>query len=126
MTEHLSSIVMATRNKGEALAVTLESITSQRVPFPFEVIVVDDGSTDSTPAVLGAFEPRLTYICQPQSGPAAARNLGIQWTRGELVAFLDADDVWLPEKLSLQARRLHENPGLDLCFTRYFVLFQFT
>jgi glycosyltransferase involved in cell wall biosynthesis len=67
-----------------------------------EVIVVDDGSTDTTPAIAGGFGSRVRYVPQSNQGVAAARNTGLAMARGTYVAFLDADDVWLPEKIERQ------------------------
>jgi glycosyltransferase involved in cell wall biosynthesis len=76
-----------------------------------EVIIVDDGSTDGTLAVARSIEdPRVAVISQPNGGAAAARNTGIAAARGEWVALLDADDIWLPEKLDRQLATLAANP----------------
>jgi glycosyltransferase involved in cell wall biosynthesis len=67
-----------------------------------ETIVVDDGSTDTTPAIAGGFGSRVRYVRQTNQGVAAARDTGLAMARGTYVAFLDADDVWLPEKIERQ------------------------
>jgi glycosyltransferase involved in cell wall biosynthesis len=80
-----------------------------------EVIVVDDGSSDGTRALaesLAVADPRVRVVTIPNSGVAAARNVGIEEARGEWIAFLDADDVWEPEKLSLQMHHLASHPEL--------------
>src|SRR5262249_55984139 len=79
-----------------------------------EVIVVDDGSTDDTPRVLEAYGHRLRVIRQSNQGAGAARNTGIAAARGEYVAFLDSDDVWLPQKLERQMARFEADPDLGL------------
>lgn len=107
------SCVVPVFNGSRYLAETLESLFSQTHP-PFEVIVVDDGSTDETGAVARAFGQRIRYIHQDNAGPAAARNRGVELARGELVAFQDADDLWHPEKLSRQTARFAARPELDL------------
>ena len=94
----------------------IESVLAQTLPAD-EVVVVDDGSSDSTPDVVGRYRSRVLYRRQPNLGPGAARNLGIRESKGELLAFLDSDDLWLPEKLRLQKAALDEDPGLDLVFS---------
>jgi len=107
------SCVIPVFNGAPYLAESVESVLSQTHP-PFEVIVVDDGSTDSTPSVAQAFGPRIRYFRQDNAGPAAARNRGVELAEGELVAFQDADDLWHPAKLSRQAERFVARPELDL------------
>lgn len=81
----------------------------------FEIVVVDDGSTDNTREVVGQFtDERIRYIYQENTGLAGARNTGIRHSTGEYVAFLDADDLFLPQKLALQVRQLDENPDVGL------------
>jgi len=87
-----------------------------------EVIVVDDGSTDDTLKVLAAYGDAVRVISQPNRGPSAARNRGIQQAQGEWVAFLDADDTWLPEKLARQMPLFQKGDGVGLvCSDTYFV-----
>jgi glycosyltransferase involved in cell wall biosynthesis len=86
-----------------------------------QVIVVDDGSTDDTPRVLADFGDRIEVVGQPNSGPGAARNLGMQRARGGYIAFLDADDVWLPGKLAAQAAHLEANSGTEAVYCRWHV-----
>jgi len=82
---------------------------------PIEAIVVDDGSTDGTEGVAASYGRRLRYLWQPNAGPAAARNRGLDAARGEFVAFLDADDLWHPEKLARQMARFVARPELEVC-----------
>jgi len=99
------------RHLGEALA----SVLGQDYR-DFECIVVDDGSTDATPQVVGASAHEVRYVRQENGGHACALNRGVRQARGELVAFLDHDDRWLPHKLARQVREFDARPGLDACF----------
>lgn len=93
------SVVVPLYNKAPYVERTLHSITSQSFG-DFEVIVVDDGSTDGGPDIVRALaDPRVRLVTQPNMGPGAARNRGISEAQGELLAFLDADDEWLPQFL---------------------------
>jgi glycosyltransferase involved in cell wall biosynthesis len=78
---------------------------------------VDDGATDSTAAVAACYGEQGTYLRQANAGPAAARNLGLSTARGEFVAFLDADDLWHPEKLARQMTRFQARPELEGCIS---------
>jgi len=78
---------------------------------------VDDGSTDGTAAVVASYETHVRYIFQSNAGPSAARNRGLQAAQGEFAAFLDADDLWHPEKLARQMARFGARPELDVCIT---------
>jgi glycosyltransferase involved in cell wall biosynthesis len=99
------SVVVAVRDGERYLAETLDSILGQSVP-PGEVVVVDDGSTDSTPAVLEPYAGRVRIVAQDPEGVAAALNRGVSASTGELLAFLDADDVWPPTSLECRVARL--------------------
>ncbi len=116
MNPALISCIVPVFNGERYLQEALDSIYQQTYR-PVEVIVVDDGSTDGTPAVVAAHGKDIRYLWQPNAGPAAARNLGLQAAQGELIAFLDADDLWHPEKLARQMARFQARPGLDLCVT---------
>jgi glycosyltransferase involved in cell wall biosynthesis len=109
------SCIVPVYNGERYLAAALESIFRQTLAA-FEVIVVDDGSTDSTPAV-ARNEARVRYLRQDNAGPSVARNHGIRESRGELVALLDADDLWHAEKLERQAARFLARPELDISLT---------
>jgi len=76
----------------------------------FEIIVVDDGSTDNTREILAGFGDKIKVICQENKGVSAARNAGIAAARGDWVAFLDSDDLWLPDKLKIQVQDLSKYP----------------
>lgn len=92
----------------------LDSILGQTYR-PLQVIVADDGSTDGTAAAVATYGDRVCYLRQANAGAAAARNLGLGAARGEYVAFLDADDLWHPDKLARQMARFEARPELDLC-----------
>jgi len=108
------SVIIPTHNRAGLLPNAIESVLKQTYPV-HEIIVVDDGSTDGTRAVVSQYESSrpgstmaVRYIFQGQQGVAAARNTGIENSTGEWIAFLDSDDLWLPEKLSWQVRALNE------------------
>ncbi len=94
----------------------LLSVYSQTL-LPAEVAVIDDGSTDGTEDMLRREFPLVRYFYQENLGVSAARNLGIQQTSGDWLAFLDSDDEWLPEKLSKQKAMLADNPEYKVCHT---------
>jgi glycosyltransferase involved in cell wall biosynthesis len=105
----LVSVVIPSYNSARFVCEAVESALNQSYR-PHEVIVVDDGSTDDTVQVLDRFRGSIRYVYRPNGGLSAARNTGIRESGGELIAFLDADDVWLPEKLKRQLACLAENP----------------
>ena len=108
------SVVMPAYNAGRYLAEAIESVLAQ-TGEPYELIVVDDGSTDDTAAVLAGYGERIRRARQEHEGVSVARNRGVEMARGELVAFLDADDRFvLPTKLAEQAARFEADPGLDI------------
>jgi len=112
------SVIIPAYNRREFVVEAVASVLSQRdVPEPFEVIVIDDGSTDGTSSALGQFHGSIRYIFQDRKGVSAARNRGILQSKGHLVAFLDSDDLWLPDKLSLQLAWFEQNPEALLCQT---------
>jgi glycosyltransferase involved in cell wall biosynthesis len=114
MTPPLISCIVPVFNGERYVKEALDSILAQTYR-PLEVLVADDGSTDETAAVVTPYGAPVRYLSQPNAGPAAARNLGLCAARGEFVAFLDADDLWHPEKLALQMARFQARPELDLC-----------
>ena len=96
------------------VAQALRSVQLQTF-MDFEVIVVDDGSTDDGHKSVAAFsDPRITCLRQPNSGPSAARNVGIRAARGTFIAFLDADDLWRPDHLAIlmEMTQIHPSAGL--------------
>jgi glycosyltransferase involved in cell wall biosynthesis len=107
------SVVIPAYNHARYLAEAVESALGQTLPA-VEVIVVDDGSTDETPQVLARHRARVRIVRQANRGVSAARNAGASLAQGDLLAFLDADDVWLPQKLEAQAARFADDPELGL------------
>lgn len=116
------SVVVPTFNYGRFLPQSLESIVQQNYQ-DFEVIVVDiqAGSTDDTRAVIESFQTehpgRIRYECQDGKGLSNARNTGIRVSEGELIAFLDADDLWMPQKLAMQVGALETHPDAAMVYT---------
>lgn len=104
------SVIIPTYNRAGLLAQAIESVLAQSYPS-FEIIVVDDGSRDDTNTVVGSYsDPRIRYIYQDNAGLSAARNTGIRAARGKYVALLDADDLFMPEKLAYQVQVLDHQP----------------
>ena len=101
MAAPLVSVILPVHNREGWVARAIDSVLAQTWQ-PLELIVVDDGSTDETPRVLERYADRIAIVTQPHAGAYVARNLGIRHARGELVAFIDSDDAWLPDKLALQ------------------------
>lgn len=110
------SCVVPVYNGAEFLAAALDSILAQSLP-PTEIIVIDDGSTDTTSGVANAYSKHVTYHRQANAGPASARNRGIGLATGDFISFLDADDLWHPSKLERQMRALESNPTAGMCIT---------
>ena len=106
----LVSVVIPTYNYAHFVADAVDSALAQ-THEPVEVIVVDDGSTDDTAAVLGRFGERITTIRKPNGGLSSARNAGIRAARGDFIAILDADDVWMPDKVQRQLALLRDHAG---------------
>ncbi|MGH7747450.1 MAG: glycosyltransferase family 2 protein, partial [Candidatus Dormibacteria bacterium] len=113
MPEPTVSVVIPVYNAARFVTEAVDSVLAQTSP-PLEIIVVDDGSTDETRARLAPYRGRIQYVLQPNSGTSRARNRALQAACGTLIAFLDADDRWLPEKLAKQLTCLAANPGVDL------------
>lgn len=103
------SVVIPTYNYARFLSRALDSALGQTLS-PAEIIVVDDGSTDATPAVLEGYSGRIRVHRQTNGGLSAARNTGIALATGELVALLDSDDLWLPTKLERQVALFRQHP----------------
>ena len=105
----LVSVVIPAYNAEAFLGETLDSVLAQTYPN-LEIIVVDDGSTDATPQLLENYSDRIRVLRQANAGQAAARNYGARETHGELLAFLDSDDLWDPDKITRQVDLLARFP----------------
>ena len=118
VTHHRVSVIVPVRNGARFLGAALESILTQTAPAA-EICVVDDGSTDESAVVAGGFAARgVRCVSQPPGGAAAARNRGVALTTGDLLAFLDADDLWTADKLACQCAALADEPALDMVFSQ--------
>ena len=112
------SVVIPTYNQGNFVAAAVESALAQTYR-DLEVIVVNDGSTDRTAAVLAPYVGRIHSLCQPNRGLAAARNAGFRASRAEFVKFLDSDDLLLPRALALQVAYLDAEPRCGLVYSAW-------
>jgi glycosyltransferase involved in cell wall biosynthesis len=110
------SVIIPTYNRAGCLREAVDSVLSQELSG-FELIVVDDGSTDATPQLLREYGGSLRVLRQENRGVSAARNAGIAASRGELIAFLDSDDIWLSGKLACQVDFFRQNPEILICQT---------
>jgi glycosyltransferase involved in cell wall biosynthesis len=113
----LVSVIIPTYNRSEMLKQAIDSVLAQDFD-DFELIVVDDGSTDNTPEILDAYKDKIVYCRQDNKGVSAARNRGIHLSSGELIAFLDSDDLWLPGKLSCQVDFFNSHADALICQTQ--------
>ncbi|MDE6007404.1 MAG: glycosyltransferase family 2 protein [Muribaculaceae bacterium] len=113
------SVVIPLYNKEAHISKTLDSVLTQTFQ-DFEIIVIDDGSTDnSIDRAKAVIDPRIRIISQPNSGVSAARNRGINEAGGEFIAFLDADDLWLPNYLETQFKLTEDYPECDVFAVNY-------
>ena len=117
--EPLVTCVICAYDYGSYVEAAVRSALEQEgIPGPpadaLEVIVVDDGSTDETPAILASFGDAIAIVHQRNEGPAVATNRAIARARGRYVSLLDADDVWLPDKLARQVALLEQRPEVGL------------
>ncbi|MEE4113452.1 MAG: glycosyltransferase, partial [Desulfobacteraceae bacterium] len=110
------SVIIPTHNRSWCLPEAIDSVLSQTYEN-LELIVVDDGSTDDTPALLARYGSRLRCLRQTNQGVSAARNRGLQAAKGTLIAFLDSDDIWQPEKLTRQVEFFNRQPAAKICQT---------
>jgi len=111
------SVIIPTYNRSWSLREAIDSVLAQD-RCRFELIVVDDGSTDDTPEQLRSYGDRLTVVRQENRGVSAARNTGIRHASGSLIAFLDSDDQWLPDKLHRQSKFFESRLDAMICQTQ--------
>ena len=117
-----TSVIITSFNYAEYLPAAIESVLAQ-TDSDFELLIVDDGSTDGSVAIARACtDPRVRVLVQPHRGRAAARNTGMRAVRGRYIAFLDADDVWVHDKLAVQSELLDCRPDVGLVYTRFGVI----
>jgi len=105
------SVIIPTYNRSKFVKKAIDSVLAQMYK-DYEIIVVDDGSTDNTKEVIEPYMDRIRYIYQENAGASAARNIGIKAAKGDWIAFLDSDDHWLPEKLFVQMAAIKRNPHI--------------
>ncbi|MBS1811265.1 MAG: glycosyltransferase [Acidobacteria bacterium] len=115
------SVVIPTYNSASYLIEAVESVLAQTYQ-DFEVLVIDDGSTDETEQIMRRYQAPVRYIRQQNGGVSVARNRGIAESRGRYVAFLDADDIWLPHKLARQIAALRQQPHDQVCYSAFTVV----
>ena len=111
------TVIIPTYNRAAKLTQAVESALAQTFR-DFEIIVIDDGSTDNTADAMRRFSEHIRYLRQENRGVSAARNRGMAAANGQWIAFLDSDDVWFPEKLETQMRLLRQQaPEIQVCFS---------
>lgn len=114
----LVSTVIPSYNSAKFIIEAIESVLSQTYKN-IEIIVSDDGSDDNTEEVLRPYLSQIVYLKGENSGPATARNRALKIVRGEFIAFLDADDIWLPKKLEEQMKMFIDNPECSVLYSRH-------
>src|SRR3954447_14398775 len=108
------SVVIPAYNSAWCIDHAIDSVLAQTY-HDYEIIVVDDGSTDETRDVVQRYGIAVRLVCKPNGGMSSARNRGISEARGRYIAFLDSDDRWLPTKLALQVALLDTHPDVVFC-----------
>lgn len=116
--QNMVSVIIPVYNGEKYIAEALESVFNQTYSN-YEVVVVDDGSTDGSEQIIDQYSDKVKFIKQTNSGPAGARNNGIKNSIGEYIAFLDCDDIWVPEKLQEQVNRLENNKEFGLVYSDF-------
>ena len=110
------SAIIPTYNRKAFVREAVASVLDQTYG-DYELIVVDDGSEDGTEEALQHYDEKLQFVYQANQGVSVARNHGLALAQGEFIAFLDSDDLWLPEKLGVQVSCMDEHPGEQICYT---------
>ncbi len=113
MNNYFVSVIIPVYNGETYIAEALESINQQNYD-PLEIIIIDDGSTDGTAGIVKGMDGNIRYARQANSGPAAARNRGLKMAGGDLIGFLDADDLWSGNKLEIQLGHLKKHPEKEI------------
>ncbi len=112
------SVIIHTYNNEKFIVETLESVLNQTYK-DYEIIVIDDGSVDSTRNMLLPYMQKIKYHYKENGGIASAKNAGISLSKAEFIAFLDHDDLWVPDKLKMQMECFNENPQAGLVYAKY-------
>ncbi|MFH1612854.1 MAG: glycosyltransferase [bacterium] len=115
------SVIIPTYNCAQSLLEAIESVLNQSFK-DYEIIVIDDGSQDETKNVIDSYMKNICYIYQQNQGVACARNLGIKKAQGKYIAFLDADDIWIKDKLKMQIECFEKYPEIGLVFSDLIIL----
>ncbi|MFH1371547.1 MAG: glycosyltransferase family A protein [Planctomycetota bacterium] len=110
------SVIIPTYNRAKYVTKAIDSVLTQTYD-DYEIIVIDDGSTDNTKEVLRPYSKRIRYLYQKRAGVSTSRNYGIRQARGAWIALLDSDDEWLPEKVATQMQEVVKNPFIIAHFT---------
>lgn len=110
------SVIIPTFNRCKLLKRALDSVCKQTLAA-FEIIIVDDGSTDDTAQMVNLYFPKVNYFYQSNKGVSSSRNKGLIEAKGDWIAFLDSDDEWLPGKLETQMQALKAEPDVKVCHT---------
>jgi len=109
------SVIIPVYNCEKYIEEAVQSVIGQTLK-PYEIIIVDDGSTDKSANIVKRFSEKVSYYYQPNSGAAKARNVGVNKAAGDFLAFLDSDDIWVPNKLASQMDVFEQNPLADMVF----------
>jgi glycosyltransferase involved in cell wall biosynthesis len=112
------SVVIPAYNAAKTIGMTLDSVLAQTM-VPYEILVFDDGSMDDTPAILESYKSRIKVFSRSNQGVAHARNVLCMQAQGDVLAFLDADDIWHPRYLEVQSKSIQEHPDAVAYFTEH-------